>query len=165
MGTPPGGSMGATSSPQGLHAPAATRPVTSISGMTLGTTSPSMESGPSGAVPGMTMPPGTGMSGSMSGGPLGGSEPVKRKRGRPRKYTGTDAEGNIIPLATPLSGSSPLVAGSPSTPSERRSRGRPPGSGKKQQLAALGMYLALVNCNVAVPSVLIGSVSCMNKVM
>jgi hypothetical protein len=97
MGTPPGGGMGATGSPQGLHAPAATRPVTSISGMTLGTTSPSMESGPSGAVPGMTMPPGTGMSGSMSGGPLGGSEPVKRKRGRPRKYTGTDAEGNIIP--------------------------------------------------------------------
>ncbi|KAH8936043.1 hypothetical protein BDL97_17G062900 [Sphagnum fallax] len=142
MGTPPGGGMGATGSPQGLHAPAATRPVTSISGMTLGTTSPSMESGPSGAVPGMTMPPGTGMSGSMSGGPLGGSEPVKRKRGRPRKYTGTDAEGNIIPLATPLSGSSPLVAGSPSTPSERRSRGRPPGSGKKQQLAALGVVLA-----------------------
>ncbi|CAK9251756.1 unnamed protein product [Sphagnum jensenii] len=138
MGTPPGGGMGATGSPQGLHVPAATRPVTSISGMTLGTTSPSMETGPSGAVPGMTMPPGTGMSGSMSGGPLGGSEPVKRKRGRPRKYTGTDAEGNIIPLATPLSGSSPLVAGSPSTPSERRSRGRPPGSGKKQQLAALG---------------------------
>ncbi|CAM6038512.1 unnamed protein product [Sphagnum compactum] len=138
MGTPPGGSMGATGSPQGLHAPAATRPASSISGMTLGTTSPSMESGPSGGVPGMTMPPGTGMSGSMSGGPLGGSEPVKRKRGRPRKYTGTDAEGNIIPLATPLSGSSPLVAGSPSTPSERRSRGRPPGSGKKHQLAALG---------------------------
>jgi hypothetical protein len=67
---------------------------------------------------------------------------MKRKRGRPRKYTSTDTEGNVIPLSLPLSASP--AAGTPSSLSERRGRGRPLGSGKKQQLAALGMYLALV---------------------
>ncbi|CAM6057102.1 unnamed protein product [Sphagnum tenellum] len=76
-------------------------------------------------------------------------DPVRRKRGRPRKYMTTDAEGNVIPLNTPLSTLplpiSPAVGGggSPSSsPLEKRNRGRPPGSGKKQQLAALGVVLA-----------------------
>lgn len=145
--------MGAAGSPQGLHAPAATRPAASVTGMILGTNTPSMEGGgPSGPFPTMTMPAGTGMTVATSGGSMGSQgDPVRRKRGRPRKYMTTDAEGNVIPLNTPLSTLplpiSPAVGGggSPSSsPSEKRSRGRPPGSGKKQQLAALGMYLILV---------------------
>ncbi|KAH9537703.1 hypothetical protein CY35_16G066900 [Sphagnum magellanicum] len=151
FGTPTGGTMGAAGSPQGLHAPAATRPAASVTGMILGTNSPSMEGGgPSGPFPTMTMPTGTGMTVATSGGSMGSQgDPVRRKRGRPRKYMTTDAEGNVIPLNTPLSTLplpiSPAVGGggSPSSsPLEKRSRGRPPGSGKKQQLAALGVVLA-----------------------
>jgi hypothetical protein len=140
LGAPQGGCMGA-GSPQGLHAPAATRPPPLVMGMTLGTASPSMEGGPSGPLPVMSMSPGTGLT-TMSAGSMDRGEPLKRKRGRPRKYTSTDTEGNVIPLSLPLSASP--AAGTPSSLSERRGRGRPLGSGKKQQLAALGMYLALV---------------------
>ncbi|KAL2609791.1 hypothetical protein R1flu_028364 [Riccia fluitans] len=69
------------------------------------------------------------------------SDPPKRKRGRPRKYPGADGSPGGMSLAlTPLASKSPL------SPSEKRGRGRPPGSGKKQQLAALasanGAWLA-----------------------
>ncbi|CAK9214786.1 unnamed protein product [Sphagnum troendelagicum] len=138
LGASQGGSMGA-GSPQGLHAPAATRPAPLVMGMTLGTASPSMEGGPSGPLPVMSMSPGTGMT-TMSAGSMDRGEPMKRKRGRPRKYTSTDTEGNVIPLSLPLSASP--TAGTPSSLSERRGRGRPLGSGKKQQLAALGVVLA-----------------------
>lgn len=57
-------------------------------------------------------------------------EPLKRKRGRPRKY---GPDGNMALALAPLS-STP----GPFSPSQKRGRGRPPGSGKKQQLAALG---------------------------
>ncbi|XP_068650029.1 AT-hook motif nuclear-localized protein 10-like [Aristolochia californica] len=64
------------------------------------------------------------------------SEPVKKKRGRPRKY---GPDGNMALALTPLS----AVSGSggysnTSEPLVKRNRGRPPGSGKKQQLDALG---------------------------
>ncbi|THG05598.1 hypothetical protein TEA_022139 [Camellia sinensis var. sinensis] len=56
-------------------------------------------------------------------------EPVKKKRGRPRKY---GPDGTNVSL-----GLSPMSSRSitPSTP--KRGRGRPPGSGRKQQLALL----------------------------
>ncbi|KAI5066859.1 hypothetical protein GOP47_0017387 [Adiantum capillus-veneris] len=60
-----------------------------------------------------------------------GFEPVKKKRGRPRKY---GPEGSLALTVAPLSSLAP----SPSSPSQKRGRGRPPGSGKNQQLAALG---------------------------
>lgn len=58
-------------------------------------------------------------------------EPVKRKRGRPRKY-GPDGS-----MALALAPHSAAAAGAASL-SQKRGRGRPPGSGRKQQLAALG---------------------------
>lgn len=57
-------------------------------------------------------------------------EPMKRKRGRPRKY---GPDGNMALALAPLSSTPGLFS-----PSQKRGRGRPPGSGKKQQLAALG---------------------------
>ncbi|XXG66600.1 hypothetical protein AAC387_Pa06g0138 [Persea americana] len=63
------------------------------------------------------------------------SEPVKKKRGRPRKY---GPDGSMALALTPMS-SAPAYSNSPSTdPSMMKKRGRPPGSGKKQQLEALG---------------------------
>ncbi|KAK4769793.1 hypothetical protein SAY87_030325 [Trapa incisa] len=64
------------------------------------------------------------------------SEPVKRKRGRPRKY-GTDGS---VSLAL----SSASISPSPGSlgPIQKRGRGRPPGSGKKQQLASFGECLS-----------------------
>lgn len=53
-------------------------------------------------------------------------EPVKRKRGRPRKYGHDGSHGTKPVSATPL---------------VKRGRGRPPGSGRKQhQLASLGIH-------------------------
>ncbi|KAK9164764.1 hypothetical protein Syun_005666 [Stephania yunnanensis] len=72
-------------------------------------------------------------------------EPLKRKRGRPRKY-GPDgtmalaltptASTAAAATAAPPVGFSSSSAGSPSL--SKKARGRPPGSGKKQQMAALG---------------------------
>ncbi|KAJ0987117.1 hypothetical protein J5N97_005473 [Dioscorea zingiberensis] len=70
-------------------------------------------------------------------------EPVKRKRGRPRKYgpDGTMALGLTPASAQPVTSTFSLVgsagAASPADPT-KKARGRPPGSGKKQQMAALG---------------------------
>ncbi|XP_011625423.1 AT-hook motif nuclear-localized protein 10 isoform X1 [Amborella trichopoda] len=62
-------------------------------------------------------------------------EPLKRKRGRPRKYGPDGTMALALTPATPVSAGFP---GSPSSSSLKKARGRPPGSGKKQQLAALG---------------------------
>ncbi|THU57431.1 hypothetical protein C4D60_Mb03t03460 [Musa balbisiana] len=74
-------------------------------------------------------------------------EPVKRKRGRPRKYgpdgivalAPTSAAASVPPGA---SGCSPLFPGTTKPVSwadpTKKARGRPSGSGKKQQMAALG---------------------------
>lgn len=73
--------------------------------------------------------------GAPSGVPSG--EPVKRKRGRPRKY---GPDGTVSLALTPPSTSHPgsgIV-----TPSNKRGRGRPPGTGKKQQLASLGKSIS-----------------------
>ncbi|KNA10023.1 hypothetical protein SOVF_147380 [Spinacia oleracea] len=76
---------------------------------------------------------------ASTGGSL--SEPTKKKRGRPRKY-GPDGSG---PGAASGSGTMSLAL-SPSTPNsgtlaERKKRGRPPGSGRKQRLAAVGDWM------------------------
>nr|DAD46490.1 TPA_asm: hypothetical protein HUJ06_016427 [Nelumbo nucifera] len=68
-------------------------------------------------------------------------EPIKRKRGRPRKY-GPDGTMSLAltpatPAVPPSGGFSPSAV-SPSSSSMKKARGRPPGSGKKQQMAALG---------------------------
>ncbi|KAE9605414.1 putative PPC domain, AT hook, DNA-binding protein [Lupinus albus] len=73
-----------------------------------------------------------------SGAPI--RERIKRKRGRPRKY-GTD--GTVSLTLTP----SPITPAShpgtlTQTQGQKRGRGRPPGSGKKQQLASLGELMS-----------------------
>ena len=77
--------------------------------------------------------------GAPPGAPPG--EPVKRKRGRPRKY-GADGTVSLALTSTPTSSGHPGAL----TQSQKRGRGRPPGTGKKQQLASLGKSLLLCNC-------------------
>nr|KYP67282.1 Putative DNA-binding protein ESCAROLA [Cajanus cajan] len=64
-------------------------------------------------------------------------EPVKKKRGRPRKY---GPEGAVSLRLSPLSATANSTPGL-GTPAEKRPRGRPPGSGRKQQLASLGEWM------------------------
>ncbi|KAI4355051.1 hypothetical protein L6164_003865 [Bauhinia variegata] len=71
--------------------------------------------------------------GAPAGAPPG--EPVKRKRGRPRKY---GPEGTVSLALTPSPSSHPGTM----TQSQKRGRGRPPGTGKKQQLASLGELMS-----------------------
>ncbi|XP_076912673.1 AT-hook motif nuclear-localized protein 5-like [Bidens hawaiensis] len=72
------------------------------------------------------------------GGGSGGSETiVKKKRGRPRKY----ADGLHMALAlvpAPSAGGSPGLG----TPVDKKNRGRPPGSGRKQRLANVGEWMS-----------------------
>ncbi|XP_028064904.1 AT-hook motif nuclear-localized protein 5-like isoform X2 [Camellia sinensis] len=63
--------------------------------------------------------------------PMG--QPAKKKRGRPRKY-GPDGTNMSLGL-------SPMSAPGSMTPTPKRARGRPPGSGRKQQLASLGEWM------------------------
>lgn len=78
---------------------------------------------------------GVGSGGHMG---VGSGEPMKRKRGRPRKY---GLDGTMALALSPLSSATPPVSGLGSgsvAPTPRRGRGRPPGTGRKQQLALLG---------------------------
>ncbi|XP_040379642.1 AT-hook motif nuclear-localized protein 10-like [Oryza brachyantha] len=89
------------------------------------------------AVPGMhqQQPPGSGGGAAAAGGEL-----VKKKRGRPRKYGPDGSVGlGLKPAAAAgtEAGGTSGGAGSNSNPDGKR-RGRPPGSGKKKQLDALG---------------------------
>ncbi|PSR91496.1 AT-hook motif nuclear-localized protein [Actinidia chinensis var. chinensis] len=72
---------------------------------------------------------------NIGGAPSGGAtgESGKRKRGRPRKYRpdGTNMSLGLSPMSSAPS------AGSTAP----RRRGRPPGSGRKQQLASLGEWM------------------------
>ncbi|CAL0312655.1 unnamed protein product [Lupinus luteus] len=79
--------------------------------------------------------------GGSSGGvppPPSSGDPVKKKRGRPRKYAPMD--GTVSLKLSPMSGDANCTPGSV-TPSEKKGRGRPPGSGRKQQLASLGEWM------------------------
>lgn len=88
---------------------------------------------------------------SMSGSPgAPSSEPVKKKRGRPRKYgpglgsgKGQGPDAPVSLALSPLSSTPNPTPGSTS-PTPKRNRGRPPGTGRKQQLANLGKVL----CNI-----------------
>lgn len=62
-------------------------------------------------------------------------EPLRRRRGRPRKY---GPEG-VVSLGLSPSSSTSL---SKLMPFQKRGRGRPAGSGRKQQLAPLGAWLS-----------------------
>ncbi|KAK7251302.1 hypothetical protein RIF29_34365 [Crotalaria pallida] len=86
---------------------------------------------------------GIGGGGGSSGGvppSVSSGEPVKKKRGRPRKYAPNDV-GAVSLKLSPLSGTAHSSTPGSTTPSEKRARGRPPGSGRKQQLAALGEWM------------------------
>lgn len=80
---------------------------------------------------------GYGVNISMGSSVSPGGDPVKKKRGRPRKY-GPDRTNMSLAL-------SPLSSNPPSgsiTPGPKRIRGRPPGSGWKQQLASVGEWMS-----------------------
>lgn len=62
-------------------------------------------------------------------------EPVRRKRGRPRKY---GPDGKVSLALNPTSSAPPPTT----TPTQKRGRGRPPGTGRKQQLASIGGWLS-----------------------
>jgi hypothetical protein len=69
-----------------------------------------------------------------------GGELVKKKRGRPRKY-GPDGTLGMGPKPATEAGRQSGGAGSKSNSNpEGKRRGRPPGSGKKKQLDALGNF-------------------------
>ncbi|KAL1326570.1 hypothetical protein HN51_036683 [Arachis hypogaea] len=85
---------------------------------------------------------GIGIGASSSGGgvpPSSSGEPVKKKRGRPRKY-GPEGPGPVSLRLSSMSAPACWNAGSTSD-SQKRGRGRPPGSGRKQQLATLGEWM------------------------
>lgn len=64
-------------------------------------------------------------------------EPMKKKRGRPRKY---GPDGGMALALRPGSSASGGFDGPASDPAFKR-KGRPPGSGRKKQLEALGKNL------------------------
>eukprot|EP00262_Sarcandra_glabra_P007255 TRINITY_DN1993_c2_g1_i1.p1 TRINITY_DN1993_c2_g1~~TRINITY_DN1993_c2_g1_i1.p1 ORF type:complete len:348 (-),score=32.20 TRINITY_DN1993_c2_g1_i1:235-1278(-) len=76
-------------------------------------------------------------------------EPLRRKRGRPRKY---GPDGTMALALSPVSPAIPTSGGFSSTPTQspamqltaspsemKKARGRPPGSGNKQNLSVLGI--------------------------
>ncbi|XP_024383308.1 AT-hook motif nuclear-localized protein 11 isoform X2 [Physcomitrium patens] len=161
--SPHGGGMAGVPS-QGLHTPIAIRPppppspgITPSQGGTPGISSAVPNSSPSGPLPIMAVAPpsSAGMSMAMVG-PIAGDESrsgsaaatatgpeqsLKRKRGRPRKFS--TGESSPIPSgAYPVFPALMPGSSSPYTPSEKRGRGRSQFSGKNQQLAALGVVLA-----------------------
>lgn len=75
-----------------------------------------------------------GMSGIRPGGVLNMGDPMKKKRGRPRKY-GPDGSMDLALISRP---SASGYSNSPMSDPAIKRRGRPPGSGRKQQLDALG---------------------------
>lgn len=141
---PRSGGMGGGVGPGlGLHTPIALRPP---SPMQIG--KPTLE-GASSAPPHATAPRmELSISGTAAPSFPGSEPPLKRKRGRPRKYaTGDSPPAGASGVGTTESLFSALAKkiAAPYTPppdkSEKRGRGRPLGSTKKQQLANLGENL------------------------
>ncbi|OMO58637.1 hypothetical protein COLO4_34452 [Corchorus olitorius] len=66
-----------------------------------------------------------------------GEQPVKKKRGRPRKYA-PDGQVSLGLLPMPAK---PKASSASDASGQKRNRGRPPGSGRKQQLANLGEWM------------------------
>ncbi|KAM7476412.1 hypothetical protein LguiB_023655 [Lonicera macranthoides] len=71
--------------------------------------------------------------GALAG--VGSIEPVRRKRGRPRKY---GSDGSVSLALSPSSSTPPVKLAT----TQKRGRGRPPGTGQKQQLASFGGWLS-----------------------
>ncbi|GFP93305.1 hypothetical protein PHJA_001474900 [Phtheirospermum japonicum] len=67
---------------------------------------------------------------------LQGEQPVRRKRGRPRKY-GREGAASLT-LSPSTSSSVPIVGTNP------KRRGRPPGPGRKQQIFSIAHYAPYV---------------------
>ncbi|XP_031501953.1 AT-hook motif nuclear-localized protein 11-like [Nymphaea colorata] len=116
----------------GLHGQAGIRPLSS-SGYTIQSNISSTVSTYPVEPPATAISP-HGVSVGMTGG-MTSVEPVKRKRGRPRKY---GPDGTMALALSPLSSTPPQSL----VPLQKRGRGRPPGSGRKQQLASLGEWIA-----------------------
>lgn len=133
VGSSPAGMSTPASAPAAIHTPAALRPVvSSVTGIASNPNNPS--SAPYGTEsPATVVPHGVNMGVGMAVS-VARTEPLKRKRGRPRKY---GPDGSMALALAPLSS----VQGSFS-PTQKRGRGRPPGSGRKQQLASFGEWLA-----------------------
>jgi hypothetical protein len=103
--------------------------------------------------------PGSGGGGAIvvSGGGGGGGELVKKKRGRPRKY-GPDGTLGMGPkpaagTATDAGRQSGGAGSKSNSNPDGKRRGRPPGSGKKKQLDALGNFVCILialNSEIAV---------------
>lgn len=68
------------------------------------------------------------------------TQPVKKKRGRPRKYA---PDGAVSLGLSPMSVTPKTSSASLSASTEKKNRGRPPGSGRKQILASIGEFLFL----------------------
>ncbi|XXG85184.1 hypothetical protein AAC387_Pa11g0314 [Persea americana] len=79
---------------------------------------------------------------TVSAGMPTSGEPMKRKRGRPRKYGPDGTISTMSPTANSAPPASSAPASSLASPVQKRGRGRPPGSGSKQQLAALGQWVS-----------------------
>ncbi|KAK4746040.1 hypothetical protein SAY87_012352 [Trapa incisa] len=75
--------------------------------------------------------------GASSTGPPPDEQPPKKKRGRPRKY---GPDGKVALGLLPMPGTDGSTPGSV-TPLPSKPRGRPPGSGRKQRLAAVGKWM------------------------
>uniref|UniRef100_A0A7C9FBM3 AT-hook motif nuclear-localized protein n=1 Tax=Opuntia streptacantha TaxID=393608 RepID=A0A7C9FBM3_OPUST len=67
-------------------------------------------------------------------------DPAKKKRGRPRKYAPDGSGAGASGSGSMSLGLSPSTPNS-MTPAERKKRGRPPGSGRKQRLASVGEWM------------------------
>ncbi|PON84598.1 PPC domain containing protein [Trema orientale] len=130
------GGSGSGSQPTGLHNPSGFRPLSNtgipsqanVRNSSMGpsfSVEPSRANFPHGTR--MVVPPG-----------MPSSEPVKKKRGRPRKY---GPDGPVSLRLSSMSASQNLTPGSAPPGGPKRSRGRPRGTGRKQQLASLGEWM------------------------
>ncbi|XP_024392723.1 AT-hook motif nuclear-localized protein 7 isoform X2 [Physcomitrium patens] len=142
---PKSGGMDGAGPGQGSHPPVGLRPHTPIP--VSGAGSSTLQGGSS--VSNASVPMAPRMEMTIGGSPLQRSLlPLKRKRGRPRKYATGDTPqvtasglGNIS-LFSALAKQIAAPYTPPPNKSEKRGRGRPVGSTKKQQLANLGVVLA-----------------------
>lgn len=141
-GGPRSGGMDGLGPGQGLHTPVAIRPPSPLQASGIGK-SP-LEGGSSASRAVVPVAPRMELGITPA---LGNEPPLKRKRGRPRKYTGDSSPATASGLGNTESLFSALAKkiAAPYTPPpdklEKRGRGRPLGSTKKQQLANLGENL------------------------
>lgn len=81
-----------------------------------------------------------GVNSGSGGGGMASGDLAKKKRGRPRKYVPDGA--NVSLALSPFSSNL-----SPGSEVERKNRGRPKGTGRKQRLASLGNFSSRLYMN------------------